>query len=169
MWSAAFPPVQHREFIDWRFLAYIKSCWYFRPSFVTCTLPCCHSPPPSLVQREGEGMGSHSQVVLESIYCIVGVLHYVSDQIQNLQNCSTTPRQKPRRGGGLKQINSCCKVPFQVTFLWWNFALSSMSLIFLRSAVLISIDEQRTEGKVSSQQKILPPPPSPLSPLPQST
>ncbi len=38
------------------------------------------------------------------------VLHSVSDQIQNLQNFSTTPRPKPRRRGGLRQINTCRKV-----------------------------------------------------------
>jgi hypothetical protein len=39
-------------------------------------------------------------VVLESIYGTVGVLHYISDKILNVQNCSTTPRQKPRRVEG---------------------------------------------------------------------
>ncbi len=37
MWSAAFFPVQQ-----------VQSCWYFRPSFVFCTLPSLwfNSPPP---------------------------------------------------------------------------------------------------------------------------
>ncbi len=37
------------------------------------------------------------------------------------------PKQNPG-GGGLRQINSCCKVPLQIDFL----ALLSISLIFLR-------------------------------------
>ncbi len=40
------------------------------------------------------------------------ILHSVCDQIQNLQNCLTTPRQKPRRGGGRRQINSMPQSPF---------------------------------------------------------
>jgi hypothetical protein len=43
------------------------------------------------------------------------------------------PKQKPRRGGGLRQINTCSKIPLQVHFFRWrHFALPSMSLIFLR-------------------------------------
>jgi hypothetical protein len=30
-----------------------------------------------------------------------GVIHCILDQIPNLQNCFTNPKQKPRRGGGL--------------------------------------------------------------------
>ncbi len=43
-----------------------------------------------------------------------------------------TPRQKSRREGGLRQIYSCRKVPFQIIFQRKHFALPSMSLIFLR-------------------------------------
>ncbi len=32
-------------------------------------------------------------------HILQGVYHSVSDQIQNLQNCFTTPKQKPRSGG----------------------------------------------------------------------
>ncbi len=38
------------------------------------------------------------------------------------------PEQKPRRGGGLRQINTCRKVPLQVNFFWF-----SISLILLRT------------------------------------
>ncbi len=38
----------------------------------------------------------------------------VFDQIMNLQNCFTTPKQKPTRGEGLRQINTCRQVPLQV-------------------------------------------------------
>ena len=36
-----------------------------------------------------------------------GVKHSVSDQIQNLQNCLTTPNKRLRRGRGLRQIKTC--------------------------------------------------------------
>ncbi len=43
MWSAAF--LQFNTQRDYsQFLEYIQSCWYFRPSFVTFTLPLCLSP-----------------------------------------------------------------------------------------------------------------------------
>jgi hypothetical protein len=53
-----------------------------------------------------------------------GVLHYECDQIQNLQNCLSTPRKKPRKGEGLKQINSCRKVLLQVTFNAKRFCIA---------------------------------------------
>ncbi len=37
-------------------------------------------------------------------------------QIQNLNNCYTTPN-KNFRGGGIRQINTCCKIPLQFNFL----------------------------------------------------
>jgi hypothetical protein len=38
---------------------------------------------------------------------------------------------------GLRQINICRKVPWQVNFFrWWNFVVPSMSLIFLRVFLL---------------------------------
>ncbi len=47
-----------------------------------------------------------------------GVLHSVSaDQIHNLQNCYITPNKNYRRGGGFRQINTCRKVPLQVSVL----------------------------------------------------
>jgi hypothetical protein len=39
---------------------------------------------------------------------------YYFTQIQSLQNFLPTPRQKPRRGGGFKQINSLPQIPFTV-------------------------------------------------------
>ncbi len=42
------------------------------------------------------------------------------------------PKQKPRRNGGLRRINICRQVPFQVKFFRWrHFALLSISLLFL--------------------------------------
>jgi hypothetical protein len=53
-----------------------------------------------------------------------GVVHSVSDKIQNLQNCSTTPRQKSRRGGGIRLF-----------FNDEHFAVHCISLIFLRDGL----------------------------------
>ncbi len=54
-------------------------------------------------------------------YYTVGLLHSVWDQIQSIQYCLATPRQKCMRGGGggggLRKINSCRKVLLQVTFM----------------------------------------------------
>jgi hypothetical protein len=84
-----------------------------------------HVPPPpppasmrELVQvyvftqcvRGGEG---GDRVVWRAY---TGAIHCVFDQIRNLQNCFTTPKQKPRRGGGLRQLNTCRQVPLQVYF-----------------------------------------------------
>jgi hypothetical protein len=41
----------------------------------------------------GGGVGDHA---CTAVYC-----NTLYDHIQNLQKCLTTPRQKPRRGGGL--------------------------------------------------------------------
>ncbi len=43
------------------------------------------------------------------------LLHSIWDQIQNLRNCLTIPRQKPGMGRGLRQIHSCLKVLFEGT------------------------------------------------------
>ena len=50
-----------------------------------------------------------------------GVIHGVFDQIPNLQNCFTTPNQKPRKGGDLRQINICRQVK---SLCRWNFKKS---------------------------------------------
>ncbi len=77
-----------------------------------------------------EGMGGWGVELCWRPYS-AGVLHSVSDQVQNLQNCSATPKQKLRRGEGVRHIDTRRKVPFQVTFLWRHFALLSIRLIFL--------------------------------------
>ncbi len=47
-------------------------------------------------------------------------LHSLSDQIET--KLLDHPNTKPTRGGGLQQINSRCKVPFQVTFKTKRFS-----------------------------------------------
>jgi hypothetical protein len=102
------------EFIYWR---NSQSCWYFRPSFVYyCTLTFF------LVHKT-------KVHYLHTVQCVAwnwkgwGMLSYVGDHI--LQEINTLfltrfritkllhhPKQKPRRGGGLRQINTCSKVLF---------------------------------------------------------
>jgi hypothetical protein len=60
----------------------------------------------------GGGLGLCGEHIQE-LYSI----HCVFDQIPNLQNCFTTPKQKPRRGGGLRWINTCRQRPFTGQFL----------------------------------------------------
>jgi hypothetical protein len=56
-------------------------------------------------------------------------------QIQSLQNCVATPRQKLRRGGGLRKINSYTAKSFSRLLLRRReFALPSLSLILLHVA-----------------------------------
>jgi hypothetical protein len=54
--------------------------------------------------------------MLETILCRTFPL-YVSDQIQNLQNCFTTTNINLGGEGASKKINTCRKVPLQVNFL----------------------------------------------------
>ncbi len=55
------------------------------------------------------------------------------------------PKQKPRRTGCLRQINTWRKVPLKVNVLrWWHFALPSLSLIFLRVTVTRPFSTENT-------------------------
>jgi hypothetical protein len=67
-------------------------------------------------------VGIGPPVVLETIY-------YRCDQIHNLQNCLTAPRQKHRKRGSLRQTNSCCLVLFPLLLRLTDFAVTSMSFI----------------------------------------
>ncbi len=88
---------------------YSQSYWYFRPSFVNC----CHS---NLLSVQSPSLLPPPFLVWISILytvclCVGGGYVFL----------------------GLRQINTCRKVPLQVNFLRWrHFALPSMSLIFLR-------------------------------------
>ncbi len=77
------------------------------------------------------GRGWGCWVVLETIFCRSLTLYIRPDAEPT--NLIDQPKQKPRRGGGLRQINTCCKVPLYVNFFRWRpFELLSISLIFLR-------------------------------------
>jgi hypothetical protein len=95
----------------------------FQPSLVICTLPCCPShllsgsPPPTCVNSI---LYAYTVCKGERGFCwrpySAGVVHSVSDQIQNLQHCLATPNKSLEEEGCLRKINTCCKVPLQVKF-----------------------------------------------------
>ncbi len=102
------------DFIDWR---YIHSWFVFSTQFVNCCphgrrnytllVYCCPSTVPSLWPPSPSPLPNlqYIQTVCDcgggggggvELYCepySAGVLHSVSDQIQNLQNCLTTPNK----------------------------------------------------------------------------
>jgi hypothetical protein len=98
------------EFKGWR---YNQSCWYFWHSFVNyCPsnlLSSSSPPPPPKANVEywhcltGRGWGCW--VVLVTIFC----RSFWPDSEPTKLLCHH--KQKTRRGGGLRQINTCRKVP----------------------------------------------------------
>ncbi len=90
------------EFIDWR---YSQLCWYFRPMQLPAlpgplTFSLVHLPPPLrnvkkvqniLTVCSWEGLGGGVELCWRPYSA--GVYHSVSDQIQNLRNCYTTPNK----------------------------------------------------------------------------
>ncbi len=93
-------------------------------------------PPPfpvskySLYRQCVPGRGRGCWVMLETIFrsSLTLCIWPDSEPTKLLDH----PKQKPRRGGGLRQINTCREVPLQVNiYKWRHFALPSMSLIFL--------------------------------------
>ncbi len=113
------------EFIDWR---YNQSGWYFLPLLWTSaplTFSLVYLPSPSFPLWINTGVciliytmcrGGGGRVVWRAY---TGVIHCVFDQIPNLQNRFTPPpppQQKPRLGGGLRQIKTCRQDTSQVNF-----------------------------------------------------
>ncbi len=126
------------ELIDW---IYSQLCWYFRPSFVNyclcnllsgSTFPTRPPLPKVKVQYMQtvcgwEGGGGVVGWFWRPYIFRRSLTRSVSNQIQNLQHCFSTQNKTLRRGGGLRQINTCRKVTLKV-----DLALLSISLIFLQ-------------------------------------
>ncbi len=111
---------------DWR---YSQSCWYFRPSVVNCcpltfSLGQLSPSPLSCIQNiqtvYGWGGGGVLSPV-ETILCRSLTLRIWPDEKPT--RLLDHPKQKPRRGGGLRQINTCREVPFHANFLRWPILL----------------------------------------------
>ncbi len=115
----------------------------FRPSFANCcpsnllsgsTPPTPTSPFPVWISIHvlyiripcvrGRGFG----VLLETIFCRTLTLCIWPDSEPT--KLLHHPKQKLRRGRGLRQINTCGKVPFQVNFFRWrHFSLVSLYVV----------------------------------------
>ncbi len=105
----------------------LQSYWYFRPSTgapLIFYLVQLSTPSPFPVTKYSIcrwlGWGGGCWVLLETIFCMFWP---DSEPTKLLDH----PKQKPRRGGGLRQINTCRKVPLQINLLrWQHFALVSI-------------------------------------------
>ncbi len=60
-------------------------------------------------------MGVHCTVLLETIFC--GRLTLCILPNPEPTKLVGQPKQKPRRGGGFRQINTCLKFPLHINFL----------------------------------------------------
>jgi hypothetical protein len=110
----------------------------FSTPIAPLTFSLVHLPPPPKVKVQYVqavcGWEEVGELTIVGDHILQEFNTLFSDQNQNLQNCFTTPEQKPRMGGGLRQMNTCRKVPLQVNFFWittFDIALS-IRLIFLR-------------------------------------
>ncbi len=103
------------EFIDWsQFLAYIQSCWCFQPSFVSVLSPV--APLPFSLVQLYPPPPPHFPVWISTLYKEFYTLYLTRFRIYTINH----PKEKPRRGGGLRQINTGRKVPVQVNFFPWQ-------------------------------------------------
>jgi hypothetical protein len=112
------------DFVDWR---YIHSWLIFSTQFVYCcpsTFSLTSPPLPKLnVQYIQTVCGWEGTKLCCTLYP-AGVLHSVSDQIQNLQNCFTTPDKnfQQRRHLGIVVINvplSMVRVKEDTVYEWF--------------------------------------------------
>ncbi len=97
-------------FRDWRSS---QSCWYFWPLLWNrATLPSLQftsTPLPFVITVCNGGRGSGC-VDLQELYTVYVVRFQDSEPTKLLYH----PKQKPRREGVLRQINTCSQVPLQV-------------------------------------------------------
>ncbi len=119
----------------------------FRPSFVNyCPTSLLSGSTPSvskysMYRQCVTGRGWRCWVLLETIFFRSLTLCIWPDSEPTKLLDYT--KLKPRWEGGLRQINTSCKVPLQVNFFRWrHLALLSISLLFLRYYPLMWPDHQ---------------------------
>jgi hypothetical protein len=86
----------------------------FRHNFVSCcpsNLLSGSPPPPLCIQTVCDWAGVGRVESCSRPYS-AGVYHPVSNQIQNLQNCKTIPKQNPSWGGGSQTDKHLPQSPF---------------------------------------------------------
>ncbi len=116
------------EFIDWR---YSQSCWHFRPSFVNycpSNLLSGSPPPPFPCVKK---YGINIQFVAVRGWRLLGpVGDHILQEFNTLYlkrfrtyKTARALQTKLRKEGGLRQINTCRKVPLQVQFLETTFCI----------------------------------------------
>ncbi len=109
----------------------VKSCWYFRPSLVNyCPSNLLfRSPPPPLPPSR-----SHSRVssCVGNYILLSLILGFWPDS--EPAKLLHHPKPKPRRVGGLRQINTCRKDSLQGNFFITTFGIAFYQAIFLRCA-----------------------------------
>jgi hypothetical protein len=110
-----------KKCIDWR---YSQSYRYFRPSFVNyCPSNLLSGSPPPVCGWAGV---SGCWVVLETIFCRSLTLCFLPDSEST--KLLHHPEQNPRREGGLRQTNTCRKVPLKVNFFCFLSVYSCYAL-----------------------------------------
>ncbi len=102
-----------KEFIDWR---YSQSCWYFRTSFVNycpSNLLSCSPPPPPPPKVKVQYI--QTVCVWEGVggvqLCWRPYLHELNTLYLTRFRTYKIALPPQTRGGGLRQINTCHKVP----------------------------------------------------------
>ncbi len=88
-----------------------------------------------------------------------GVIHCVFGQILNQQIFALPPQTKRRRGGGLRQINTCRKLPLLV-----NFFKKPTFRVWCLYRYLVHESNPHRRGATPAAPPS--PPPSPPSPVP---
>ncbi len=127
------------EFINWRYSLvgiFDPALWtiYYPSNLLSGSSP---SPlPPFLCQSTVHTdsvwlkRGGVCWVLLATIFCRSKTLCWPEPEPTKMKD---HPKEKPSRGGGLRQTKTCRKVSLRVNlFRWRHFALHSISQIFLR-------------------------------------
>ncbi len=111
------------EFIDWRHSQHVGIFYPVLWAIATLTFSLVHLPstPPFPKPKYNntdslwlEVGGGGCWVVLETIFSRCLTLYIWPDS--ETTKLPYHPKQKPRRGWGLRQINTCRKIPLQIKF-----------------------------------------------------